>query len=194
LSRRWVQVVVVFGLSLQARGAAAAGAAAAADTDTYQVKYQGNAGCPSEEDVQADVAAHVRDLSRANGVRIRLRVSREPAGFSGELVSTDAAGFEGMRRIEGRTCTEVAHALAFLAALAIELGGRVEPSMATPSEVAPPLAPEPAARDVARPAEGAPSPWVSLVALGELRGGLAPSARPSLAVGIDVALARPKLF
>jgi hypothetical protein len=186
MSRRLLEIVVALGLCLQTHDASAVGA------DTYHVAYRGGPHCPSEDELLADVAAHVRDLSRSAGVRIDLRVAREPSGFSGELISTDASGFQGTRRIQGRTCTEVVHALAFLAALAIELGGRVEPSISTPAPIARPLLLEQAAHAPAEPADGGSLPVVSVVALGELRSGLGPTLHPSVAVGIELGLAKPR--
>jgi hypothetical protein len=164
--------------------------------ESYVLSYQGTAGCPSDDSVRADVAAHVHDASRAAGARVELQIAAEGTAFSGELVAIDAAGRQGRRRIRGHTCAEVAHALAFLAGFAIELGGRMEPDASEPPVPATPapLTPLPAPSLGIREAPARP-PWaIILVALGEARGGLAPIPRPSAAIGLDVGERTDALF
>jgi hypothetical protein len=121
-------------------------------------------------------------------------------------VATDEVGNHGFRTVEGPTCVEVAHALAFLAGLAIELGGTLEPDPSAerappavsvpPLPEAPPPSVEPTAsaispRPVARPP---PSVHSALVALAELRYGLAGDPRPGVALAYDMEAVGLSLF
>jgi hypothetical protein len=124
--------------------------------EVYLLTYRGPAGCPSETRMRADVASHTHDLSSAEGVHVDLTIVKHDSDFLGELVATDAASHVGHRTVSGRTCSEVAHALAFLTGLAIELGGRIEPepaalsvSAALPTVSATPATPSSPEVDVA---------------------------------------------
>jgi hypothetical protein len=134
------------------------------------------------------VAAHVHDLSHAAGARIELTIAASARGYEGTLVASDERGQQGSRRIEGKTCVEVAHALAFLAGLAIELGGRVEPD-ASPHPHTESRVPAPAP---ARPVAAAPprSIDVSLALLEGARGGFASSPRTSGELAFEIGGAR----
>lgn len=175
-----------------------AGTAAAAEEKQppYELSYEAAEGCPSEAAFRADVLQHVHDTSGAAGAKVALRIEKQPAGFRGELLATDEEGHVGRRAIDGAKCAEVAHALAFLAGLAIELGGRLEePSPAAAPAPAPrPVAPPAAPRQPPPPAAKAYPPAVAIVASGELRGGLAPSVRPAGALAVEIEDPRPRLF
>lgn len=145
----------------------------------------------------AEVRASVRDAASGDGARIVLSIVQDSAGFTGELVAFDRSGKQGRRSIQGVKCSEVSQTLAFLAVLAIELGGRVEPQPAAPPPAAKPPAPPVTA---AKPAPSSPparepvpqSHWKVSGLLGAgLRGGLAPSVRPSAEMGLDVGATRP---
>lgn len=155
---------------------------------SYRVTFRAAAGCPSESAVVSDVVAHVHDDSRARGARVDLSIDTAAHGYVGTLVASDERGEEGARRIEGSTCIEVAHALAFLAGLAIDLGGRIEPAPTTPPPAKHVGAPSPA-----RPAP-APKPVrsidVALVVLEDARGGLGPGARTGADFGVDIGVQR----
>jgi hypothetical protein len=166
--------------------------------EPYVLSYEAPKGCPDQEKVRRDVADQVGDLAHAGEARVALRITMGTrGGFAGELVATDRDGLEGRRAIDGKTCAEVAQALAFLAALAIELGGRFdrEPALAeqTPSPRPPaaatvpaPSRPHPARSQPTRP----PSlDWTSIV-VGQLRGGLSNVATPAGELGFGVGSAR----
>lgn len=163
---------------------------------TYDT-YDGALGCPSDEDVRADVAAHVRDRSRAAGATVALRIVVQEGGFVGSLIATDAAGHRGQRSVSGRTCAEVAHALAFLAGLAIELGGSIESENPATAPPAPPPPPEPPPPSPPPRSSLPPSPprpplrWSpAVVALAEVRGGIGNTPRPATALGVDLEAVR----
>ena len=145
----------------------------------YAVSFTGGDGCPREDDVRADVAAHVHDASRTAGARVELRVTGAGGRFTGELVATDAAGNSGRRALDGESCAEVAHALAFLAGMALELGGRLE----VPAAAAPP--PAATLRSTAWVPERTGPAFAGLAALG-VRGGIAPGLRPAGEIGVEL--------
>jgi hypothetical protein len=164
----------------------------ATTSESYVLVLHTAPGCPTAEQLRADVVAHVSDPSRAAGARVELRVEPAGAGFAGELVSTDPTGHEGRRRIEGQTCAEVAHALAFLAGLAIDLGGRTDTNVVTsdPSTIADSPHLETSALPPPPPSPSSSPPLeVSVVVLSEFRGGLGPE--PGLASALGVEIGRP---
>jgi hypothetical protein len=165
--------------------APAPGWAAAPAAVPYAVSFAGGDGCPREDEVGADVAAHVHDPSRAAGARVDLRVTGGGGRFTGELVATDAAGNRGRRAVDGDSCAEVAHALAFLAGMALELGGRLEAPAAAPAP--PPVAP---ARATTWVPERAGPAFAGVAAL-SARGGIAPGLRPVGEIGIELIAQQP---
>jgi hypothetical protein len=152
----------------------------------YVLVYDAPAKCPVESQVRDDVASHVHDDSRAAGVQLTLRITRTPSGFSGELVVVDVAGKSGRRAIEGTVCGDVSHALAFLAGLAIDLGGHFEedetPAPPPPERAPPPPSPPPPER----PSPPTPPGWsLGLTFTG--RGAIGPNASPGgeLFIGLE---------
>src|SRR4051812_29235729 len=99
---------------------------ARADPEPYELSYAAPPGCPTEAEIVAEVHANVHDAASGAGARIALTIAEHGAAFVGELVAFDPSGKHGRRTIQGSTCSDVGKTLAFLAALAIELGGRVE--------------------------------------------------------------------
>jgi hypothetical protein len=128
---------------------------------------------------------------------VDLAIEARDGRYVGTLVAFDDRGEQGSRRIQGATCAEVAHALAFLAGLAIELGGHIEPESPPPSP--PPPSPPPV-RKVERVEPAAPpraharkpprSTDVSVVLLEGARGGFGPGPRTSGELGVEVGAAR----
>ncbi len=178
-------VCAVLGFSVPSRGAPREGR-------PFVLTYRAGAGCPGEPSFRADVAAHVHDTTHASGARVEVAIEAVAGTYEGTLVAFDEQGEEGSRRIAGKTCSEAAHALAFLAGLAIELGGRIEPNPspllpASPPPPAPPVPPAPVEAPVAKPAR---SIDVSLILLEGARGGFAPRPRTSIELGMEVAGAR----
>lgn len=139
----------------------------------------------------AEVRANVHDAASGAGARIALTIVEHDAVFVGELVAFDPSGKHGRRTIQGPTCSDVSKTLAFLAALAIELGGRVEaePDAALPATEAPGEQVDPPKPATPSRRPSAPIPrdaWKLSVLLGAgLRGALAPSLRPSAEAGLD---------
>lgn len=166
---------------------------ARAEPQPYELSYAAPAGCPTEREVVAEVRANVHDAASGDGARIALTIVQNGTELTGELVALDRSGKEGRRTIHGPTCSEVSQALAFLAALAIELGGRVEPDPAAePAAASPPAPPPRAPKPAPASTQVSPPPprstWRFSGVLGAgLRGGLAPSVRPSAEVGLELA-------
>lgn len=161
-----------------------------AEPEPYQLSYAAPPGCPTESDVVAEVRANVHDAASGEGARIALTIAEKGRAFVGELVAFDRSGKQGRRTIQGPTCSDVGKTLAFLAALAIELGGRVEQDPGPVSPEVPPPAPPPMAREPvpstrSRPSTPRPA-WKAAVLLGAgLRGAEGPSPRPSAEAGVD---------
>jgi hypothetical protein len=122
-------------------------AASPASAEPYDLIYQAPDGCPTEGQLRADVAAHVRSGTRPSGVQIRIEIAVAGGQFRGELSATDRFASENRQSLDGRDCAEIAHALAFLAGLAVELGERRQTELASMSRPlpapAPPLARRP---------------------------------------------------
>jgi len=168
-------VVAAAAFALAGAWAGSAGAAA-----PYALGFAApsGAGCPDEAAVARDVAAHVNDATRAAGARVDLRIRAEASGLAGELVVTDRDGNQGRRRIDAGSCDELAHALAFLAGLALELGGRLEPP-ATVAGFAPTA--------TAGPTDGFErgGAWIAAVAVAGVRGGVVDGMRPAGELGVE---------
>jgi hypothetical protein len=153
----------------------------------YALRYRTTAGCPTEDQMRADVSAHLRRGIRPSGVEIEIQLAGTAGRFTGQLLATDRFGAEDRQSLSGADCPEIARALAFLAGLAVELGERRQADLvsgappASPSS--PPLPPSPphAFRIGGRILAG-------------VTGGLADG--PSLLgeVGIAVEDTRPRLF
>jgi hypothetical protein len=155
------------------------------DGPPFVLTYEAPAGCPGDAAFRADVASHVHALSSAAGVRVNLAIEAHDTGYLGILVAFDESGTKSSRRIEGKTCSDVAHALAFLAGLVIELGGRVEPE----APPAPTSSPPPPVTIAAAPvvAVAPPRPYdVSAVLLAGARGGFGPVVRIAAEAGVDI--------
>ena len=162
-------------------------AAAPNEPAPFELSYRAPAECPDEATFRADLAKHLRDTSRAAGTRVQLTIAEHDAGYHGVLVALDSSGHQGTRRIEGKTCAEVAQALAFLARMVIELGGLVDSEMPPPP--APPVPPAKlVVPNVPPPAARKPPSrvGVAVVLLGGARGGFAPGLRPTGELGVDV--------
>jgi hypothetical protein len=178
---RLAGALIAAGLWLVAGRSAAAGA----EAPSYVLTYAAPVVCPEEAVFLADVASHVHDVSRARGVRVNASIEERESGYAGVLVAVDASGTQSSRRIEGKKCADVAHALAFLAALVIELGGHAEPESPLPPNPAPAPAPPPPREP---PAAVAPPRTFALsaVLLGGVRGGIGPVAHAGGDAGLEI--------
>ena len=117
--------------------------------------------------MRAAVAANVHQPAQGEGVTVSLSIRGAVGSYSGELVVVDRNGRRGRRELSAATCDEVAHALAFMAGLAIDLGGHVDDEPPAPPTKPPPSPPP------APPPAPPPRPLlVSLALTGGLRGGL----------------------
>jgi hypothetical protein len=158
------------------------------DAPAYVLTYAAPGACPSEASFIADVASHVQDTTRAGSVRVNVTIEEREAGYEGTLVAFDRSGNESSRSIVEKKCSSLSRALAFLAALVIEVGGHLEPetkpvTMPLPSPVPLPVpAPARERADVARPSSIARS----AVLLGGIRGGLGPGPRASVEAGAEI--------
>jgi hypothetical protein len=156
----------------------------------FVLTYEAPADCPGYEAFREEVVSHVRDTSRATNVRLNIAVRPTEAGCEGRVNAFDETGAESSRRIVGKTCPDVAHALAFLAGLTLELGGHLLPE--TPSVTAapppapepPPICPSPARAEQTRTVD------ISAMVFGGARGALGASLSPSGGAGIDVGIPR----
>jgi hypothetical protein len=159
------------------------GGARAGGDPPFVLTYEAPLGsCPADAVLRADVARHVYDESRAAGVRLNLAIEVDGPDYLGVLVAFDKSGTESSRRIRGKTCFDVAHALAFLAGLVIELGGHIEPD-ASPAPPRPP-SPAPTAAPVAAPSRAID---VSAVLLAGAQGGFGPPVRATGEAGVEIA-------
>jgi hypothetical protein len=164
-----------------------------ADSSSYELSYRAPATCPEEQVFRADVAKHVHDTSRAAGARVELTIEKLAEGYRGILIASDSSGAQGSRRIDGQTCAEVAHALAFFAGLVIELGGRVENDSPSPAQSSsappapPPTTPPPKAPRV-QARTRTPPLQLSALALADAHGAFAPAPRLSGEAGIELAV------
>lgn len=172
-------------LSAIVLGLASIAAASPTSPTPYALTYRAPEGCPTEAQLRADVAAHVRGGTRPSGVQIRIEIASAGAQFSGELFATDRFGSENRQSLVGADCAEIAHALAFLAGLAVELGER-RPSevVATSPPPAPPAEPPRPERSFAI------TGWV----MAGVTGGLADVPSPSGEIGVGLESTRPRLW
>ncbi len=163
------------------------------DRASYALTYQAAPGCPDETQLRADLDAHIHDRARARGARVEIILQRSGRETAGEMTLDDRAGNRQRRSLHGPDCADVAHALAFLAGLAIDLA---------PAEAAPPASPPRVV--VSAPVVVVPPPPPSppaghrfaaaIRAAGELRGGLADAPRPVGVIGLTVEDLRPRRF
>jgi hypothetical protein len=164
----------------------------------FVLTYEAPAGCPGEATFDADVAEHAGDRTRAAGIRVDVAIEERQKVYVGRLVAFDDSKRRSSRQIEGMTCSEVAHALAFLASLVIELGGRLEPETspvpgpapAPPPAVAPPPGP---VRAGSLDAMSARRIDVSLILLAGAVGGFGPLVRATGELGVEIS-ARPAIL
>jgi len=155
---------------------------------SYAMTYEAALGCPGETDLRADLDAHIHDRARARGARVEIILQRRGRDTTGEMTLDDRSGNRHRRSLRGRDCGDVAHALAFLAGLAIDLAA---PDDAVPPPSTLPVAPPAAPVTATAPA---PSPPLSAVrrfaaamrVAAELRGGLADTPRPVGLIGLVV--------
>jgi hypothetical protein len=161
-------------------GIASIVAASPASPDPYQLSYRAPQGCPPEDQLRVDVAAHVRNGTRPSGVKIRIEIAATGAEFTGELLAADRFGSENRQSLSGRDCAEIAHALAFLAGLAVELGERRRTDLTATARSPPPLAPRPFVI----------TGWL----MAGVTGGLADVPSPSGELGVGLESSRQRLF
>jgi hypothetical protein len=162
-------------------------------SSAYELSYRAPTTCPDDQAFRADVAKHVHDTSRAAGARVELTIEKLDDGYRGILIASDSSGAQGSRRIDGQTCAEVAHALAFFAGLVIELGGRVESDLPSPAQssipppVPPATSPPPEAPRVRAETRTLPL-QLSALALADARGAFALAPRLSGEAGVELAV------
>ncbi len=151
--------------------------------------YKAAAGCPDETEFRADASSHVRNEPLTSSVHLDVNIEQRDPGFVGTLLVLDVLGNQSSRRIYGRTCSDVAHALAFLTGLVVELGGLFGPK--APAEapsslpaISPQVAP---VRVTSRSTE------TSFPLLVGLRGGFGPRPVLSIELGVEMGLLRGPL-
>jgi hypothetical protein len=161
----------------------------------YALTYAAPADCPTDDAFRHDVASRLHDESPIANVRLDVAIEANDARFRGTITALDEGAKESARRqIEGESCLEVAHAMAFLAALALELNGHLDPDSepssapSSPPPV-PPRQPVGQAAPVLAPSRVASVPGVrvSALLLGDARDGFGPSVEASGEAGAELA-------
>jgi hypothetical protein len=158
------------------------------------IRYEAQGeGCPTAEAFEADVSQRLAGANTV-GMRYVARVVGRDRVWEGTLTATDEDGRTHERSLRGTTCSETAHALAFMTALAIGLGGWPD----APPRVAvsaPPIV-RPREATVRRASPPPPQPgWRGEVAAGVVaRGGLAPTMSLGGELRLDVASSAQGLF
>jgi hypothetical protein len=179
--RAWLpSALIAAGLSFVAGNAEAD----PRDAPAYVLTYAAPGACPSEASFIAEVASHVHDTSRAGSVRVNVTIEEHEAGYSGMLEAFDRSGNESSRSVADKKCSAVAHALAVLAALVIEVGGHLERETVPATPPPPPPVPPPAREraEIPRPRSIALSAFL----LGGIRGAIGPGPRPSVEAGVEI--------
>jgi hypothetical protein len=160
----------------------------------YVLTYTAPADCPADDAFRRDVASRLHDESRVANVRLDVAIAPDDGGYRGTITALDDTAKESARRrIEGKSCTEVAHAMAFLAALAIELNGHLDPDV-EPAPPSPSPPPQPPPQPVVQvPPVSPPSPVasadalrVSALLLGDARAGFGPGIYASGEAGVEM--------
>jgi len=184
-SRWFPGVPLLVGLLLWAPGAQAD----PPENPSIALTYNAAAGCPDETEFRADASRHVRSGPPTSSVHLNVIIEQRDPGFVGTLRVLDRFGNQSSRRIDGQTCIDVAHALAFLTGLVVELGGLFEPKApAEASSSQPATSPQVApVRLTSRSTE------TSLPLLVGLRGGFGPRPALSVELGIEMGLRRGPL-
>ncbi len=144
-----MKLVLVAGV-LAALGAPAAAA---------KLVYEAPAACPTEAQFVDAVAVHGGALGGADsgtGPALVVSIGEAGAGFSGAFQVRDAAGSSGKRQVSGRTCAEVADALAVVTAIAsrpADAASAADPPPDATTDPAPAPDPAAAAANEVRPPE-----------------------------------------
>jgi hypothetical protein len=94
-----------------------------------QLLYEAPAGCPAQPQFVEAVAAHGGDLGGGEaGDRVFVvSITQRGEGFSGAFQVRDPRGTTGKREVGGRSCSEIADALAMVTAIALQ-GSPAEPA------------------------------------------------------------------
>lgn len=159
----------------------------AAAPPSFEVEYEaGGKECPAPADFRREVSARVTEVHPSRA-RYSVRTLRADGAWEGVLTVVDEQGRPHMRALRGRSCLDVTKAVAFLTALALELGrldDEPEPPRPEPKHAdrppprrheTPPVPPAPA-----RPPEVAAPRWTASTGLAvSARGALASTLRPA---------------
>jgi hypothetical protein len=116
------------------------------------ISYEAPSGCPSESEFFDAVTARGGDLSSPSLAAprvLKVSIQKQTAGFGGAFQVQDQRGATGKRHIKGRSCTEVADALAVVTAIELQAENDGTRDAATPpppsSDPPPPPASTPSA-------------------------------------------------
>ena len=161
----------------------------------YVLTYTAPADCPADDAFRRDVASRLHDESHVANVRLDVAIEPGDGRYRGTIIAIDDAAKESARRrIEGKSCAEVAHTMAFLAALAVELGHLDPDEEPAPTPPSPPPQPSPQP-EVQGPPVLPPSPVasahgvrVSALLLADARDGFGPSVYASGEAGVEMAV------
>jgi hypothetical protein len=183
VQRRWRAALVVAGAAFSSV------CGAQAQTEAVAVDFRAFAGCPDEAAFFAELAARSprirRRASGEPGWTVSVVLERSASAVAGRLALVRSDGSQAAREITGSLCTEVASALALIAALMID----PRASAGEPVSPAPEPAPVPDAEPPPAGAEPAPAPAVPVAPpspppspppVGEDRPAPAPREPPSL--------------
>lgn len=129
--------------------AVAAPATSDAEAERIALRYEAYPGCPNRREFEARIVALTQKASFSETGRrqFRIRLEQDSAGVVGHLEILAEAD-SGSREVRGKSCDEVAAALALITALAVDpnaLGGRAEePGLREPKRATePPATAEP---------------------------------------------------
>jgi hypothetical protein len=156
------------------------------ENPSVALTYKAAAGCPDETEFRASAPNLGPNGPLTSRIHLDVTIEQGEPGFVGTLRVVDRLGNQSSRRIDGQTCSDVVHALAFLTRLVVELGGLVD--LTAPAETAPS---QPAASPQVAPVRVTPrSTETSFPLLVGLRGGFGPHPALSLELGVERGLLR----
>lgn len=98
----------------------AAGGAATLEAISYGLRYDAPAACPDHDQFIAQVTSLRQKVTTAPNARLEVRIVLVPDGAHGVLSKSDDTGEPVERTLDGQSCNDVAHALALVAALALD--------------------------------------------------------------------------
>lgn len=116
----------IFGISLA--GLTTVAPCRATEPSPFHLDFEAASGCPSQQEFDEAVSTRgghfARFVAETDRNSVVVRLSSSPEGYAGSLLVQLNGNVSQRREVEGRDCSEVAEALAVVAAIA--LGGQHE--------------------------------------------------------------------